>query len=351
MIPPVFLDLRALAELASHGMELDLERLHLSGGSPLTDALASRVSFGNMGAETFVVYANGRKQHALGVVQARLRKNRPEADITFIAPTLEHDPDAVTTWYRLLSEATKSLGEAGCQRIYATVPAGNSAEEVFRQAGFVIFTREQVFLLDGESVRAFRNTAFPRAALHSSEISLRRMRKRDAWNVMRLYSTVTPRNVQQAEAMLTTEGAAGNLDDWWEHLNGTSYVFERTLPGGNALLGIVRITRGRLATWVRFHLAPQGQAYADEMVAQTLALVSKTRMRPIYVAVRDYEGGVRGALEAVGFGARFERSHMVKHTTARVRETLPWLAPVLETTKIPVIHTTQHAREIEQKAI
>src|SRR5581483_4608011 len=110
MIPPVFLDLRALAELASHGMELDLERLHLSGGSPLTDALASRVSFGNRGAETFVVYANGRKQHALGVVQARLRKNGADADIGFIAPTPEPAPGPVTRGYRLLGEAPKSRG-------------------------------------------------------------------------------------------------------------------------------------------------------------------------------------------------------------------------------------------------
>ena len=87
MIPPVLNDLRALAELEAHGVDMDLERIRLSSSSPLTDALASRVSFGNMGAETFVLYTNGRKQRALGVVQARSRKNRPEADITFIAPS------------------------------------------------------------------------------------------------------------------------------------------------------------------------------------------------------------------------------------------------------------------------
>ena len=127
MIPPVIQDLRALAELAAHGVELDMERLRLSATSPLTDALASRVSFGSMGAETYVLYANGRKQHALGVVQARPRKNRPEADITFIAPALDHDADAVTTWYRLLAEATRGLGEMGVQRVYAQVPSGNGA--------------------------------------------------------------------------------------------------------------------------------------------------------------------------------------------------------------------------------
>lgn len=339
MIPPVLLDLRALAELASHGMELDFERLHLSGVSPMTDALAARVSFGNMGAETFVVHGNERKQHALGVVQARARKNRPEADITFIAPALHYDADAVTTWYRLLAEASRGLGELGCQRIYATVPSGNSAEEVFRQAGFATFTREQIFFLDTPGVRAQR--AVQAQSVRKSEMTMRRMRKRDAWNVLRLYSELTPRNVQHAEAMLATEGASGNLEDWWEHLSGTSYLLEQN----DELLGLARITRGRLATWVRFHLGAHAQTNADEAVRQTIDLISKTRTRPIFVAVRDYEGGVRATLEATGFVPRLERSHMVKHTTVRVREPVPWLKPVLETSKIPAIHTTQHARE------
>lgn len=332
MIPPVLQDLRALAELGSQGVELDFERLHLSGTSPFADALASRMSFGNMGAETYVLYTNGRKQRALGVVQARHRKNRPEADITFIAPSLEQDPEAVTTWYRLLSEATNGLGELGCQRIYAAVPAGNSVEEVFRQAGFVAYTREQVYILDNPGVSAFL-AAHPARA--SGTTTLRRMRKRDGWNVLRVYVAVTPRNVQYAEGMFTTEGTQTNLEDWWENANGTSYVLETN----NTLTGIVRVTRGRLASWVRLHLAPPAAGRADDLVAAAIALVSKTRVRPIYVAVRDYEGGIRGALEAAGFVRKLERSHMVKHTTVRVREAVPWLAPVLETTKIPAVHT------------
>ena len=339
MIPPVLLDLRALAELASHGVELDFERLHLNGVSPMTDALAARVSFGSMGAETFVVYANGRKPHALGVVQARLRKNRPEADITFIAPALDYDADAVTTWYRLLSEAVNGLGAMGCQRIYATVPSGNGAEEVFHQAGFSFFTREQVYRLDNAGARAAEQA-------QDAGMQLRRMRKRDAWNALRLYTAVTPRNVQHAEAMLTTEDTPGKLDDWWEHQNGTSYVLENADGASNPLKGIVRITRGRLATWVRFHLASANRDETDAAIAQTIALVTKTRRRPIYVAVRDYEGGVAAGLGAAGFVLALERSHMVKHTTVRVRETVPWLKPVLETTKLPAIQTTPHAREM-----
>ena len=340
MIPPVIHDLSALAKLAAHGVELDMERGRLSATSPLAEALASRVSFGNMGAETFVLYTNGRKQRALGVVQARGRKNRPEADITFIAPSLEYDPDAATTWYRLLSEATNSFGESGVQRIYAQLPSGNGAEEVFRHAGFTVFTHEEIFYLSAEQIAAREKS--------NVNLTLRRMRKRDGWNVLRLYSAITPRNVQHAEAMLTTEGAFGKLEDWWENLNGVSYLFERPLPGDNILAGIVRITRGRLASWVRLHLHPDAHEYADEMIGEMIALVSKTRARPIYVAVRDYESGIRAALTSAGFVWQVERSHMVKHTTVRVRAPVPWLAPVLESQKIPAIQTSQHSREVER---
>lgn len=350
MIPPMIHDLRALAELASHGVELELERARLSTASPLADALVSRMSFGSMGADTFVLYGDGRKQRALGVVQARQRKNRPEADLTFIAPSLDYDPEAVTTWYRLLSEATNSLGELGVQRIYAQLPAGGGAEEVFHQAGFSVFTREDIFLLRPEKA-ADHVKAHPARTDSAKESStLRRMRKRDAWNVLRLYSILTPRNVQHAEAMRTTEGALGNLDDWWENLNGTSYIFERPVAGVNSMTGVVRITRGRLGSWVRLHLHPDALGCADEMVAEMVALVSKTRARPIYAGVRDYEGGIRAALEAAGFEWLMERSHMVKHTTARVREPATWLKPVFETQHIPAIRSSQHSREVERKA-
>jgi hypothetical protein len=230
------------------------------------------------------------------------------------------------------------LGEQGIQRIYVQVPAGNGAEEVFRQAGFSIFTREDIHLLTAERVKA---------RTPSSPMRLRRMRKRDEWNVLRLYSAVTPRNVQQAEAMRTTEGALGKLDDWWENAHGTSYIFERE----SGVTGVVRVTRGRGASWLRLHLHPQAAAEADEMVAQALTLASKTRAVPIYVSVRDYEGGIRAALEAAGLEWQLARSHMVKHTTVRVRAAHPWLTPVLETPKIPAIRTTQQAREVEHKAV
>jgi hypothetical protein len=342
MIPPVIHDLRAIYELASHGMELDFERERLSAQSPLTDMLAARVSFGNLGAETFVLYSNGRRHRPLGVVQVRLRKNRPEAEIVFISPSLDRDQDAVTTWYRLLAEATNGAGELGCQRIYAQLPVHkdghrhSGAEEVFRQAGFSVYAREEIYYLSAGGASALRARV--------NQATLRRQRKRDAWNILRLYSAITPRPVQLAEGMLNTEGVLAHIEEWWDQARGTGYVFERD----NVVQGVVRITRGRLASWLRLHLHPQAAGLADEMLAEAVWTATRARNRPIYAAVRDYESGVRGALEAAGFEWVSERSLMVKHTTARVKEAVPWLAPVRET-PLPLIQQMRN-QEKEFKA-
>lgn len=336
LVSPVINDLRAIYELVPQGLELDLERARLSPHSPLAEAVASRLSFGGLGAETFVLYANSRKQRALGMVQARLRKNRPEADITFIAPTLESDPDAVATWYRLLAEVVNGLGELGCQRIYARIPGANGSEEVFRQAGFSIFAWEDIYVLPADMVAAKRGEAH--------KPLLRRQRKRDSWNILRLYSALTPRPVQQAEGMLSPEDTLGKLGDWWEPPSGSGYVYVQD----GELLGVVRILRGRLASWMHLYLHPQTSAEADALVGEAIALASKTRPRTMYCSVRDYEGGIRAALEGAGFTSELRRALMVKHTTVRVKEAVPWLAPVMEK-PVPVVQRSAQSREIERE--
>jgi hypothetical protein len=50
----------------------------------------------------------------------------------------------------------------------------------------------------------------------------------------------------------------------------------------------------------------------------------------------------------MGFEWQLERSHMVKHTTVRLREPVPWLAPVLEKNKIPAVHTSHQLCESDK---
>ncbi len=334
--PLGFKDLGAIRELQPQGVELDFERAHLWPHTALGAALAASLPFNEVGASTIILYSNHGKHSALGLVQARPRKARPEADISFISPALDARPDAVTIWYRLLAEATNELCEQGCQRIYAQVASDNGAEEVFRQAGFTVYAREDIYVLSAERIKSFPQSTGPRM--------LRRQRKRDAWNLLRLYTAATPRLVQQAEGMVSSEGRVGNLTDWWEQALGTGYVLDSKVDSN--LAGAARLTRGRAANWLRIYLHPQAQSEAGELVCGALGLIRTAHPRPVYCGVREYEGGVRGYLETGGFEYILKRSLMVKHATVRVKEPALWAVPVLEKSA-PIAHTRSHLREAE----
>lgn len=312
-------DLRAIRELGPQGVEFDFERARLWPHSPFGAALAGRLPFNEIGASTIVVYQNHGKRKPIGLLQSRLRRNRPEADISFIAPSLSSDPGAATIWYRLLTEATNELCERGCQRLYVQIAGDDGTEEVFRQAGFSIYAHEDIYFLDAKQIASFPPMQGAR--------TLRRQRKRDAWNMLRLYSTVTPKPVQMAEGMMSSEGKLGKLADWWEQASGVGYVME---GNDSSLPGAVRITRGRAANWLRIYLHPSAQEYAGELVCGALGLVRTARERSVYCGVREYEGGIRVPLEMAGFVHILKRSLMVKHTTVRVREPALWAVPALE---------------------
>jgi hypothetical protein len=52
--------------------------------------------------------------------------------------------------------------------------------------------------------------------------------------------------------------------------------------------------------------------------------------RPIYCGVREYESGVRPALDALGFEPVASELLMARHTTAPARVTVDKLSPALE---------------------
>lgn len=320
-------DLIAIQELQPRGLRLDLERAVLWPHSPLRAALAAHWPFSPIGADTIILYPPSGRSRALGFLQVRTRRNRPEADLTFISPALDLHDDAVSIWYRLLAECTQHIGEGGGQRVFAQIADGNGTEDVLRQSGFSVYAREEVYRL----------TERPRHLAKTN--MLRHQRSRDHWNLLRLYAQTTPRPVQIAEGMLSVEGQGGRMRDWWDQSHGNGYV----LPAGHDLAGAVRILRGSAAYWLRFWLHPQAQDYGETLLRAALSVLWAAPRRPIYVSVREYESGLRGPLEDAGFRYLYLRNLLVKHTTARVKEPFMKLVPALEKreTVASVAHHTE----------
>lgn len=318
-------DLLAIQQLQTRGVQLDFERAALWPHTPLHAALAAPLHWLPVRAETLVLYpTTAPRARAIGFLQWRPRSGRPEADVAFLAPALAAAPDAVARWYRLLAEAARVIGEQGGQRVFAQIPAGDGVEEVFRQAGFHAYAREEIFCLCN----------FP-PALAKSNV-LRRQRARDGWNLLRLYTELTPRPVQLAEGMLSPEGQGGKMGDWWDQSRGAGYILEKE----GELAGAARIRRGRAAYWLRLGLHPQAREDADELLRGALALLWAAPRHPIYCSVREYESGIIPALHAAGFEHTQTRWLMVKPTTARAKEPFLKLIPALEPHPKPTAYRT-----------
>jgi hypothetical protein len=322
-------DLISIQQLQTRGIQLDLERATLWPHTPVQAALAQHMPFSNIGAETVVLYPNNApRPRALGFLQARPRRGRPEADIAFISPSLSASEDAVAIWYRLLAECTQAIGAHGGQRLFAQIAGSNGAEEVFRQAGFSIYAREDIFRLTRWTPGfAKKNT-------------LRHQRTRDGWTLLRLYAQLTPRSIQIAEGMLSPEGQGGKMGDWWDQSSGSGFI----LQVDGELAGAVRLRRGRAAYWLRFWLHPQAIDHSDALVNGALSLLWAAPRRPIFCGVREYESGLCDALYRAGFEYLQTRSLLVKHTTVRVKEPLLKLIPSLEKRAEPAASASNSTR-------
>lgn len=316
-------DWLALRRLQARGVQLDFERAVLWPHTPLDAALAAPLPWSPIRAETLVLYpAAVPHARATGFLQWRARAGRPEADVVYLAPALDAAPDAIALWYRLLAECARRIGERSGQRVFAQIAPGDGIEEVFRQAGFHTYTREEIYCLCQWS------------ATPSKTNVLRRQRARDGWNLLRLYTELTPRPVQLAEGMLSPEGQAGKMGDWWDQARGAGYVLEKD----GELAGAARIRRGRAAYWLRLGLHPQAREYADELLRGALALLWAAPHHPIFCSVREYESGIIPALAAAGFEHKQTRWLMVKPTTARAKEPFLKLVPALEQQPKPVAY-------------
>ncbi len=320
-------DLIAIQQLQSRGMQLDLERAVLWRHTPLQAALACYLPFSRIGAETIVLHASARGKRPLGFLQARERRGRPEADISFISPSLDYGEEAVAVWYRLLAECSQMIGERAGQRLFAQVPHGNGIEDVFRQTGFAVYANEDVYRITEWLAGLKRSDA------------LRHQRRRDGWTLLRLYAQLTPRPVQIAEGMLSSEGVAGKMGAWWDQSRGAGYILEVD----NELVGAVRVQRGSAAYWLHFWLHPQAEEHGATLVRGGLDLLWAAPHRPIYSNVRDYESGLRIPLEEAGFQHFQTRSLLVKHTTVRAKEPLLKFSPSLEKRPEPAHSVSRHS--------
>ena len=302
--------------------------------TPLRAALRGYV-LPSSGIFTYILHAPDTAATWRGFVQARVFRSGLAWKITCMAPALDSSEDAATIWYRLLLHLCIAGGERHVQRLFACLPQDSPTEEVFRQAGFAVYSHE----------RLFEHTN--NAAQGRQSVRMRPVRPEDHWHVQKLYHRATPRPVAQFEKLSDARDGSAHFE-----IPGLDSPQGYVLSGQNGeVAGYVHLAAGPQAAWLRLTVHPDTPDVAAEMLDHALAVLSagtpplglrppgrtaprgvggNAPPRPLYCSVREYEGGIQALLEERGFAFVGACSLVAKHTTVHVREPHRKLVPALE---------------------
>jgi hypothetical protein len=309
-------DILLLKRLQDQVVCLDLEAALLWSPAPLSLALLECLSLNQGRSATFVEENHATGRPAQGFLQAWDRSDRLSCDVEFLAPPLDGSTGSAQLWQELLEHLTTVKGESGLQRIFATVPDSGPAPDVFRQSGFSVFARRHILRLE----------ELPPDIGSDISTCFRPARDTDAASIQRLRTAVIPRAVQNAEGGIHTERDAVASLLWWRSRQTREYVWKED----SGVKAHVRVVSGPHGHWLRLLLEPLVAGEADTVLHNSLCLLASYPPRPLYCATREYEGGLRGTLDSLGFEHMASELLMVKHTTVRARVPVNALSPALE---------------------
>jgi hypothetical protein len=275
--------------------------------------------FPRTGPSTFILDQQDENGRHLGLAQMRIRPGRPDRDVVFIAPALDTKGNGShAVWQRLLTHLCVQTAERGSFRLYAGLPTDSEECHIFKNVGFLAYCQEDIYQLDPE----FEQTS------PESAIQLRPQQPSDGWGLQKLYATLTPRSVQNAEGLAQGQWALAR-HRWGELGRRAGYVWEEE----GELLGALHIRAGKRGYWVRTLLHPDAIDRAEALTNAALQLTAnKNPDRPVYFALRQYEVGWHSILTDMGFEPLTTQTLMVKPMTVRVQDSSRVRIPALETT-------------------
>jgi len=307
-------DLWVVRQLQDKGISLDLDEGGEAKNAPLRRAFFA-LFFSPLAEDKIATYVMRRVsggQLLQGFLQTRRDPEREGVQVIYISPSFLHDDNAALIWQDLLEYTCLRLGSQGVRRLFANLEEGEE-EEVFRKAGFIPYAREEVFYLDALPDRL------------PEPLHWRPQRKEDSWGVRRLYNLVTPPLVQQAED-LSFSPSQGAVPIRLSRAKVEGWVWEEK----GEILAYLPVREENKLCQMRLFLHPSLLSKVEEVLGEALALMADDSCSALIFRVRNYEGGVKGALEAFGFRPLTSRSLLVRHTLAVERKGAVKLLRVLD---------------------
>lgn len=300
-------------------------------------ALTSIVPWNDAKIVTYVLQQHQHELARNGFLQAQKRPGRPESDILLLAPALDVAQGHPAIWEKLLSHYSNEATKQQIARIYADVPDQPLLINTFMHVGFRVYTRQTIWRLSAQRTEM---------SDQSHGATIRPQQKQDDWALQRLYRQVTPTPVQQAEGLQADPDLTLPILDWWQPFAHNSFVLE----AAGTVCGCIRIGYGTQGIWLQIwqNALATTHHHLHQLLCFALGEIRQQRMAglPVYIGVRDYQGGVGSVLADYGFAPFLDRAKMTKHLVQWVKQAATVSLPVLE--GLPEIATapfaTQEAR-------
>lgn len=313
MIRPFQLrDTILVLRLQRAGIPLDIEEQLTHPRSPLRSVLLNNIFYPRRGSSTFILTPQDDNKKQFGLAQMRTRPGQPENDVVFMSPALENGNGSHVIWQRLLTHMCVQTAERGSLRIYAQLPMQSEELRLFKNVGFLEYGQKNIFRLKQHPHRTETSTA----------IKLRPQKQRDGWGLQKLYATLAPRAVQNAEGLAQGQWAISK-PQWGEQGYRTGYVWE--VDG--EIVAALHLKSGKKGYLIRTLLHPDAIDEAEALGQAALNLTTARPQLPVYFAYRQYEAGWSNVLPRLNFEPLTSQTLLVKHLTVRVRGTSPAMIP------------------------
>lgn len=304
------LDCLRLKRLQSEAVSLELEADILSSGSSLRRAVTGMAPLARRGA--FAILSDNGESGVGGFVEARWRKDLPEADLRAISPGLDKSNGAALTWHSLVSGACSHFGSQGGQRVYVALSQDDLvALQVFRQLGFAAYATDTVFRRPpGPPPEGVESSGAPEETLHRAAIT-------------RLYLESAPESVQVHEEPTGAAWRRYPMGGWAGGAVGRAVW----LGSQGDVQAAWRLYRGPAGYWL--HMVAGAACDPLPPIQSAVASLPGASRLPVYCAARGHETHLNLSLRDAGFEPLVVRFRLVKHTTARVFEPA-WSASTLQ---------------------
>lgn len=296
-------DLALVHRLSERGTLLHAETALTRRWHPLWGALHSLFANGD---DVTYVWRDGNTEGA-GFVQLQISEDHSRAQLICLGATSSEDPKRAyqddlplahatedldqTVWLALLDGAVADIGQRGVHSLVADVDEDGPELVMLRRAGFVVYTRQDVWVLETELLET------------GEQDLLEPYRPEDDWEMALLYAHIVPPLIQMVEPAPPEHGVLWVLRDESQEL--AAYVHVQDGPG---------------AAWLRFFIHPNAQAETAGIVSAAVKVASPRADHPVYCCVRRYQSWLQTYLQASRFEPWSSQAVMVKHTVHPVRD-------------------------------